>query len=202
MCKIKICGIMREETCGVLNELLPNYAGFIFAPKSRRCITRETAMKLREKLDKRIQTVGVFLNEDIDTVCDIARTGAINAIQLHGSEKNDYVQRVKELTGLTVIKAFTVRSGVDIISATESAADMLLLDNGCGTGESFDWDYLEDVDRLYFLAGGLTPENVAGAARKYSPYGVDVSSGVETDGAKDNNKIRRFIEAVRTSGTF
>ncbi len=200
MCKIKICGIMREEDCDALNGLLPDYAGFIFAPKSRRYITPDTALAFRGRLDRRIQTVGVFVDEDIDVICDIARSGAIDAVQLHGSEPDGYVRRIKALTGLTVIKAFTVRGGTDIDEAMKSSADMLLLDNGCGTGEQFDWDYLEDVDRLYFLAGGLTPDNIGGAVTRYCPYGVDVSSGVETDGAKDSAKIRRFIETVRHKG--
>ena len=200
MVKIKICGIMREQDCDCLNEVLPDCAGFIFAPKSRRYITPETALAFRERLDRRIKTVGVFVNEDIDLICDIARSGVIDAVQLHGTENNEYVKRVKELTGLTVVKAFTVKGGSDIDEAMQSEADMLLLDNGCGTGEQFDWDYHEDVDRLYFLAGGLTPDNIGGAVTRYCPYGVDVSSGVETDGAKDSEKIRRFIETVRHKG--
>ena len=198
MTKIKICGIMRDEDCGYLNELLPDYAGFIFAPKRRRYITPETALGFRKKLDKRIQTVGVFVDEDIDVICDIARSGAIDVVQLHGRETDGTVRKVKELTGLPVIKEFTVRTASDIESALGSSADMLLLDNGQGTGETFDWDYLEDVDMLYFLAGGLTPDNAAEAVRKYCPYGVDVSTGVETNGAKDYNKIKDFINAVRS----
>ena len=199
MVKIKICGIMRTEDCDCLNECLPDCAGFIFAPKSRRYITPETAAGFRDKLDKRIKTVGVFLNEDIETVCRIADSGIINAVQLHGAESDDYVKQVKNRTGLPVFKAFTVREAADIDDAMQSKADYLLLDNGCGTGESFDWDYLEDVDRLYYLAGGLDPDNVGEAVRRYVPYGVDVSSGVETDGQKDPDKIRGFIQAVRSA---
>ena len=106
---------------------------------------------------------------------------------------------MKNRTGLPVFKAFTVREAADIDDAMQSKADYLLLDNGCGTGESFDWDYLEDVDRLYYLAGGLDPDNVGEAVRRYVPYGVDVSSGVETDGQKDPDKIRGFIQAVRSA---
>lgn len=202
MVKIKICGIMEEQTCDVLNEVLSDYAGFIFAEKSRRYITPETACRLREKLDRRIQTVGVFVDEDIDTVCSIARTGAIDAIQLHGNEDAKTIFCLKEKTGLPIIKAYTMHSASDVGNAMRCAADMLLLDNGCGTGEMFDHDLLEDVDRLYILAGGLDPENVADAVTKYCPYGVDVSSGVETDGKKDADKIRRFIKAVRSAQMF
>lgn len=200
--KIKICGIRREEDCGYLNELRPDLAGFILWEKSRRYITPETALKLRGLIDKSIKTVGVFVDDDINVISEIARSGAIDVIQLHGKESNDTVERVKAATGLPVIKAFTIRGSVDIDPAMKSKADMLLLDNGRGTGESFDWENLDDVDRLYYLAGGLSPDNVAEAVRRYTPYGVDVSTGVETDGVKDYDKIKRFIEAVRASEMF
>lgn len=197
MCKIKICGIMREQDCDVLNEVLPDLAGFIFWEKSRRYITPETALRFRERLDKRIKTVGVFVDEAPENIAKIAASGAIDVIQLHGKEKDDTINRVKELTGKPVVKAFVIRDPVDIDPALRSSADMLLLDNGRGTGESFDWENLEDVDRLYYLAGGLDPENVRAAIDRYCPYGVDVSSGVETDGKKDPDKIRKFVKAVR-----
>ena len=202
MTKIKICGIMRGEDCDVLNELLPDLAGFIFWEKSRRYITPETALKFRERLDRRIKTVGVFVNESIEKIAETAATGAIDVIQLHGNETPEETERIKAEIKLPVIKAFTVKSAADIDPAMHSPADMLLLDNGRGTGESFDWDNLEDVDRLYYLAGGLDPENVGAAITRYCPYGVDVSSGVETDGQKDPEKIRRFIEAVRRVKMF
>lgn len=201
MIKIKICGIMREEDCDCLNEVLPDCAGFIFARSSRRYISPETALKFRERLDRCIKTVGVFVDEDKDTILGIARSGAIDVIQLHGSESAEYIEEIKSLTGLPVIKAFTVHSSEDLENSLRSKADMLLLDNGQGTGKSFDWDYLEDVDRLYYLAGGLDPENVGDAVKRYAPYGVDVSSGVETDGKKDHEKIRRFVAAAREAAS-
>ena len=197
MCKIKICGIMREQDCDVLNEVLPDLAGFIFWEKSRRYITPETALGFRNRLDKRIKTVGVFVDEAPEKIAEIAATGAIDVIQLHGHETDEMIERVKELTGKPVVKAFVVKGAADINPAMRSKADMLLLDNGRGTGESFDWDNLEDVDRLYYLAGGLDPDNVRAAIDRYAPYGVDVSSGVETDGQKDPDKIRKFVNAVR-----
>ena len=203
MVKIKICGLMSEGDCKYLNELMPDAAGFVFAKGRRRYISPETAGRFRELLDPRIQTVGVFVNEDIGTVCDIARAGIINAVQLHGNETDEYVRSVKDETGLRTVKAFTIKGAADIERALCSSADIVLLDNGAGgTGESFDWEELEDVDRLFCIAGGLDPENVGNAVSRYSPYGVDVSSGVETDGKKDSYKIRRFIEAVRSADTF
>lgn len=202
MPKVKICGITREQDCDYLNELLPDLAGFIFWKHSRRYIEPETALRFRERLDRRIKTVGVFVDEDVDVITGIARSGAIDMIQLHGKETDETIERVKSQTGLPVMKAFIVQGPADINPAMQSAADLLLLDNGRGTGESFDWDNLEDVDRLFYLAGGLDPDNVADAVRKYTPYGVDVSTGVETDGKKDYDKIKRFIHAARTAGAF
>ncbi len=198
MCKIKICGIMRDQDCDVLNEVLPDLAGFIFWNKSRRCITLDTALRFREKLDRRIKTVGVFVDETPERIAEIAATGAIDVIQLHGHETDETIELVKKLTGKPVMKAFVIKGAADIDPAMKSKADMLLLDNGRGTGESFDWDNLEDVDRLYYLAGGLDPDNVYAAIDRYAPYGVDVSSGVETNGQKDPDKIRRFVKAVRS----
>ena len=202
MTKIKICGIMREQDCECLNELLPDCAGFIFAKSSRRYITPETAARFREILDKRIKTVGVFLNEDIEEVCRIAKSGIIDIVQLHGAETDDYVNEVKARTGLTVFKAFTIKGIADVNTALHSAADILLLDNGCGTGEQFDHELIDEVDRMYYLAGGLDPDNVAAAVDRYCPYGVDVSTGVETDGQKDPERIKKFIEQVRSLNNF
>jgi phosphoribosylanthranilate isomerase len=202
MTKIKICGIMRECDCDCLNEFLPDYAGFIFVEGRRRCISPETAAKFREKLDKRIKTVGVFLDDDIERIGGIADMGIIDMIQLHGQETDEYIAKVKERTGLPVMKAFTVRGIADVNTALHSSADMLLMDNGAGTGEMFDHELIEEADRLFFLAGGLGPDNVGAAVERYCPYGVDVSTGVETDGHKDYDKIKRFIEAVRKAGTF
>lgn len=197
MTKIKICGIMREADCDCLNEYLPDCAGFIFVEGRRRCISPETAAKFRERLDRRIMTVGVFLDDSIDRICSIADMGIIDVIQLHGNETDDYIAEVKKRTGLPVMKAFTVRGIADVNTALHSTADMLLMDNGAGTGEMFDHELLEEADRLFYLAGGLDPENVGAAVTRYCPYGVDVSTGVETDGQKDPEKIRKFIEEVR-----
>ncbi len=199
MTRVKICGIMREQDCDTLNELMPDCTGFIFAKDRRRYISPETAQKFKERLDKRIKTFGVFVDEDIDEIVRIAGTGILDVIQLHGSESDDTVCRVKDRTGLTVIKAFKIDGAQAVNDAMNSSADYLLLDNGAGgTGEKFDHELLEDVDRLYYLAGGLTPENVSAAIERYCPYGVDVSSGVETDGQKDHSKIKKFIETVRS----
>jgi len=199
MTKIKICGIKSEDAVEVLNRTLPEYTGFMFYEKSKRYISVERASALRDKLDKRVKTVGVFVDEDPKKILDIARKGIIDIIQLHGSENDGYINAVKSGTGIPVIKAFRIDSAEDITRAQKSAADMVLLDSGSGgTGTSFDWRLIRDIGRDYFLAGGLSPESVEEAIRAVSPFAVDVSSGVETDGIKDAEKIEEFIRRARS----
>ena len=199
MTKIKICGIKNDADVEVINRMLPEYTGFMFYEKSKRYISVEQAAGLREKLDKRVKTAGVFVNEDPEKIKEIARTGIIDIIQLHGSENDGYINAVKSGTGLPVIQAFRIDGPDDIGKAERSAADMVLLDSGSGgTGTSFDWSLIRDIGRDYFLAGGLSPENVEEAIRAVSPFAVDVSSGVETDGIKDAEKIEEFIRRARS----
>ena len=199
MTRIKICGIRTDADAEVINRMLPEYTGFMFYEKSKRYISVEQASDLREKLDKRVKTAGVFVNEDPEKIKEIVRTGIIDIIQLHGNEDDDYINAIRSETGLSVIKAFRIGGPDDIGKAERSAADMVLLDSGSGgTGTSFDWSLIRDIGRDYFLAGGLSPENVEEAIRAVSPFAVDVSSGVETDGIKDAEKIEKFIRSARS----
>ena len=199
MTKIKICGIRSDADVEVLNRMLPEYTGFMFYEKSKRYISTEQAERLREILDKRVKSVGVFVNEDPAKIKEIAERKIIGFIQLHGSEDDDYIKAVRSETGLPVIKAFRIDGNEDIEKAERSAADMVLLDSGGGgTGTSFDWRLIRDIGRDYFLAGGLSPENIEEAVRSFSPFAVDVSSGVETDGIKDEKKIEEFIRRARS----
>ncbi|HCA21292.1 MAG TPA: N-(5'-phosphoribosyl)anthranilate isomerase [Lachnospiraceae bacterium] len=217
--KIKICGLIREEDIEVVNRFLPEYIGFVFWPRSKRFVDRDKAAALKEKLDKRIEAVGVFVDEDIEVVAGLLKDGIIDIAQLHGSETEDYIKELKRLTGKGVIKAFKVprvnddpieagRVANDDVSSdvmqkelrmriNTSPADHILLDSGMGSGKTFDWSSIGDFGRPYFLAGGLDTENVREAVEKLRPYAVDVSSGVETDGRKDAKKIKIFIESVR-----
>lgn len=198
MSKIKICGLSRKCDIDYVNELMPDYIGFVFA-KSRRQIDRRKAEKLREMLNENIQTVGVFVNEDINKVADIANNSIIDMIQLHGSEDETYVKSLRYKTDAKIIKAFKINSYEDIKMANESDAEYILLDNGNGgTGESFDWGYVDNIDRPYFLAGGINESNLE-AALRLQPYAIDLSSGIETDGFKDYNKIKNVIRTVRGS---
>lgn len=197
MTQVKMCGLRRMEDIEAVNRLMPEYVGFVFAPASRRYITPEEAAALRQALRPGIRTVGVFVDEDDGAVARLLAEGTIDIAQLHGNEDEVYIARLKALTGKPVIRAFRVKGAEDLRAAEASAADMILLDAGAGDGKTFDWSLLSSVSRPYFLAGGLTPENAAEAVRKFRPFAVDVSSGIETGGFKDYNKMRAFIRAVR-----
>ncbi len=196
---IKICGLRRQEDADIVNTYLPDYAGFILAEPFWRYITPDTAAGLRERLDDRIKTVGVFVNQEPEHIASLLQSGMIDVAQLHGQETDEVIDRLKELTHgeFPIWKALKITGQADVEAAEVSHADMVLLDGGTGSGQTFDWSLLRHVGRDYFLAGGLNPENAARAVSLLHPYGVDVSSGVETDKVKDGDKIRRFVEAVR-----
>ncbi len=197
MAKIKICGIYREEDIGYVNEVKPDYVGFIVNyPKSHRSVSIEMAQSLREKLDSSIEAVGVFVNEDIEIVINAAKSGIFDLIQLHGSEDDAYIRRVSRKGGKPVIKAFIVKDASDVQNAKRSPADYLLFDKGMGKGVPFDWRLISGFERPFFLAGGIDNANVSMAIMMGKPYAVDVSSGVETDGRKDFKKIKDIVSTV------
>lgn len=194
MTKIKMCGLRRAVDIEYANALLPDFIGYVFAEKSRRYVTPETAVELNKKLDKRIATVGVFVNATIEDVINIAKS-AVKIVQLHGNENEEYIARI-HAENITVIKAFIVKSAKDIELAQKSTADFVLLDAGMGDGRTFNHKLLNNMTRPYFLAGGLSPDNIADAL-KNNPYAVDVSSGIETDGFKDFIKMKKFTDLIR-----
>ena len=198
MTAVKLCGLKRAEDVLAANLLMPDLVGFVFAKKSKRYITPETAEELKSLLDPDIKAVGVFVDEDINVVASYLEKGIIDIAQLHGSEDDGFVRELKKKTGKQIIKAFRVIDETDLLDASLSCADYILLDAGNGDGRIFDWSVLNGFDRQYFLAGGLTCENVAGAVEKLKPFGVDVSSGIETDGAKDPVKMNEFVNIVRS----
>ena len=193
MTRIKLCGLSREEDIFAANELLPEYVGFVLWPKSRRYVSPENAQSLRKILAPEIQSVGVFVDEKPENIAAIAEAGIIDVIQLHGQENNEYIDTLRRLTSKKIIQAF--KAG-NIPQAQTSTADYIMLDSGMGTGRLLDWSAIT-VSRPYFLAGGLTPENVSTAIKTLKPFAVDVSSGIETDGVKDRAKMAAFVEAVR-----
>lgn len=194
--RIKICGLTRPCDIGFVNAVKPDYIGFVFA-KSRRQVTREQAEALKRKLDGSITAVGVFVDEAPETVAELAAEGIIDMIQLHGGEDEAYIRRLRGMTGCRIIKAFSAVSGSDVRRACESSADYILLDHGPGgTGQRFDWKIAGEIPRPWFLAGGLTPDNI-GSALSMGAFCLDVSSGVETGGCKDRNKIETCVGICR-----
>lgn len=197
MTKIKLCGLSRSCDIEAVNELKPEYIGFVFAQKSKRYISRDQAAVLKQMLDPAISAVGVFVNESPETVARLLDDGVIDIAQLHGAEDEEYIKRLRKLVENPIIKAFRIETEKDISEAVKSSADYILLDSGAGTGKVFDWTLLQCIQRPYFLAGGLSPENAEIAVRRLKPYAVDVSSGIETDGVKDKIKMTAFVGTVR-----
>lgn len=199
--RIKCCGMFREEDITAVNEAKPDFCGFIVDfPKSHRNVSPERAAELAAQLDASIVPVGVFVDEDPKVIARMVRAGAIHAVQLHGHEDEAYITHLRTLLpeGTHIVQAFKVRSAGDVHRAEASSADLVLLDNGQGSGQSFDWSLVRHVVRPFVLAGGLTPGNVAGAIREVHPWAVDLSSGLETNGLKDPDKIKAAVAAVRT----
>ena len=196
MTKIKMCGLRRTEDIEFANRLKPDYIGYVFAEKSKRYIAPEKAAELTKLLDADIVPVGVFVDETMENVIADVKTGAVKMVQLHGSESEDFVSELKK-RGIPVIKAFQVGSAEEIAAAEGSCADMVLLDSGKGSGQTFDWSLIGSIRRPYLLAGGITAENAAQAIKQLRPYGVDASSCLETNGFKDFAKMTAFAQAVR-----
>ena len=199
MTKIKICGLRRPEDIAYVNEAKPDFAGFIIdVPKSRRNVPREKVRELTALLSPEILPVGVFVNAPMETILSLVTDGTLKAVQLHGQESQSYLEKLKKQVAVPLIRAFSIRSPEDITEAAKSPANFVLLDNGAGgTGETFDWSLLSSFDRPFFLAGGLRLENITEAVSRFHPYALDLSSGVETDGYKDKEKIIAAVAAVR-----
>lgn len=198
MTKMKFCGLSRPCDIEAANELKPAYIGFVFAGVSRRYVPPERVEELKAMLLSEISAVGVFVNEEPERIAELADRGIIDLIQLHGTEDEACIRQVQRLTGRPVIKAFSIAGERDVEAANESCADYVLLDAGKGgTGIRFDWSLLSGMRRPFFLAGGLDMENAAEAVRRFHPYALDISSGIETDGVKDKKKMAAFAAAVR-----
>jgi len=198
MTKIKICGLYRPCDIEYVNAAKPDWCGFIINfPKSHRSLTPERVRALRRGLDGAVTPVGVFVDQPVETVAELLNDGTISVAQLHGHEDAAYIAALRAAApGHPVWKAFKVRGPEDLTAANASPADLVLLDNGRGTGETFDWSLAGGVTRPCLLAGGLTPENIPEAVRRLHPFGLDISSGVETDGKKDCAKILAAVSAA------
>ncbi len=210
--KIKICGLRRLEDATYVNNFKPDYVGFVFA-KSKRQVTKELAEKLKNELDPAIIRVGVFVNQPLDWVADLVNRDIISYVQLHGDEDQKYITKLRSSISNNVIgadrdmktgiiKAVRVKEELDIDRANSYDCDYILLDTysvECegGNGKTFDWSMIKKMKKPFFLAGGINEMNVLQAIQMVRPYGVDASSGLETDGYKDVGKIRNFVEKIR-----
>ena len=198
MTEIKICGLSRAEDIEAVNRLLPDFIGFVFA-ESRRKVDIKTATLLKQNLDSQIEAVGVFVNESIDTITKLYQDGIIDIVQLHGDEDDEYIRRLKKTCDCPVIKAVGIG---DTLPSLPAVPDYLLFDTLSsqrgGVGKTFDWNLLKEYTGIpFFLAGGLSVENAVEAIHLLAPFCVDVSSGVETNGIKDAEKMEKFVDAVR-----
>ena len=200
MTKIKLCGLTRPCDIDYANELMPDFIGFVFAPKSKRYVPFDKAEKLRAKLNDSITPVGVFTDESAENIEYLVNHGIISAVQLHGNEDNEYIKKLRSIVKCQIIQAFRIKTKQDILKAEKSEADYIMLDSGGGTGKTFNHALISDVKRAFFLAGGLDSENVGDSISECKPYAVDASSSLETDGVKDKNKMAAFVRAVRYGG--
>ncbi len=198
MTKIKICGLSRPCDIMFVNEAVPDFCGFIIdVPKSHRTISAEQLRQLRPLLNPEITPVGVFVNAPAEAVASLLNQQLISAAQLHGQEDDYYISRLRSLTSAPIIQAFQIHSVSDLILAEKSPADLILLDSGAGSGHTFDWSLLSSFRRPYLLAGGLTPENIPAAILSCKPWGIDLSSGVEKNQLKCQQKIKQAVEICR-----
>lgn len=198
--KIKLCGLTRECDIEWANVLKPDYIGFVFAKKSRRYVSPDKARMLKNLLDPSIKAVGVFVNEEMENIASLLNEGIIDVAQLHGQESTEDIRKLRSFISpeKKIIQAFRIDTKEDVAKANDSLADFVLLDSGCGgTGTSFDWDLLKEIKRDYFLAGGLDATKIPAVKKNLKPYAVDVSSGIERDGYKDQKKMAAFVKAVR-----
>lgn len=198
--KVKICGLYRREDVDAVNAAKPDYIGFIIGfPKSHRNVTIEQVAQYKQVLDPRIQAVGVFVNASYEEI--VAAANYLDVIQLHGEEDNHFIEQLRKcLPQIEIWKAFKVRGVHDLEHAVDSIADRVVLDNGYGTGNVFDWSllrHLTHVEKSFILAGGLDVSNLADAIRLFHPYALDISSGVETNRCKDRNKIIEVVTKTR-----
>jgi len=206
MTKIKICGLRRVEDIEMVNKNLPDYVGFVFA-ESKRKVTKEKVKELINRLDRRIKTVGVFVDERIEEVEKIAKHCGLDILQFHGEETIEYCNQLRDK--YEIWKAFPVKdSEIEkrLIEYKEHT-DFCLLDaynKGIrgGSGKIFNWDLIEGMNKKYkiALAGGITSKNILEAIEKVNPYIIDLSSGVEIDGFKDEEKIKKIIKKIKRGG--
>lgn len=200
MMQVKICGLSSLVDIDIVNKERPDYCGFIINyPKSKRSLSPEDLSPLLTRLGSHISPVGVFVDQPLDLVAGILNRTKIAVAQLHGKEDNEYIARLRLKTSKPIWQAFEVTGIEDIDRAVNSQADLVLLDAGKGAGLAFDWTLLEGFPRPFALAGGLRLDKLERALRTGASL-LDVSSGVESGGKKDPEKVKSFVNLVRSRG--
>ena len=208
---VKLCGLRTAADVAAANAAQPDFAGFVIdVAGKRRSIPQARAVELTSSLDPTIRPVGVFVDAPVETVNRFLTEAPNAAVQLHGSEDAAYIASLRSAAGLQadpaqarIIQAFHIRTIGDTLQAATSAADLVLLDSGQGSGRTFDWRLLTGFPRAFLLAGGLGPDNLVQAMAKARNAaggcfkGVDMSSNLETDGAKDPMKMLAAVKASR-----
>lgn len=198
MTKIKLCGLTRVEDAAAANAARPDWAGLVF-DAGRHFVSDDLAAAIRKELAPEIPAVGVFVRDDPEHIISLVRRGIIQYVQLHGGESEEYLAALREKISVPFIRVASVKTREDVIRAEASAAEYLLLDHGKGgTGKSFDWSMIPKITKPWFMAGGIGPDNLE-KALAYHPYAVDISSGAETDGLKDPEKMLRLVQMVRAA---
>ena len=199
MVKLKICGLRRLEDIDIVNRYKPDYIGFVFAD-SKRKVSHELASEMKSNLSPDIISVGVFVDADVEEIIKLFNMGIIEMAQLHGLESEEYIKNLKAKTNdeIKIINAIEMSDEKDLLEYDNSISDYLLLDSGKGSGKTFDWNLIrKDLNKKFFLAGGINISNITEAIDEFTPYAIDLSSGVETDGFKDENKIKEIMEVIR-----
>ncbi len=197
MTKLKICGLRRSEDIAYVNEFQPDYAGFILSEPFWRHISLDELAKFTSELSNKITPVGVFVNETLDTIIPFSKY--LGVIQLHGDEDDAFIKSLKENTDCEIWKAIRPQTSDDISKACKGSADKLLIDSFSkgsvgGTGIVGNWEIIKnaEINKPFFLAGGISADNIKEAIETVKPYGIDVSSSVETDKKKDREKIKKL----------
>ena len=197
MTKIKFCGLSRRCDIEAVNELKPEYIGFVFVKTSKRYVSFEKAEELKSLLDPKIKAVGVFVNEDLKRIEEICDKKVIDIVQLHGLEEEKELNYLRSRIVQPVIKAFLYKKGRRCQTSGKKSGGFYFIGFGAGTGRTFEWEWIKHMERPYFLAGGIHIDNVEKALEQLKPYAIDVSSGIETEGRKDKRKMAAIMTAVR-----
>ena len=209
MIYLKFCGMRRVEDIEYVNECRPDYVGFILSDGFRRSVDFGTFCELNTYLDKDIKRVGVFVNEPVENILRCGYNDSLDVIQLHGDENEDYIKNLRKDFSGEIWKAVRAKSPEDIERYRWNHIDKLLIDSYSeesvgGTGKRINTEIVKSakIEKPFFIAGGITAENIAEIVRDTKPYGVDLSSGIETDGVKDLNKMKAIMEILKNINNF